>query len=76
MQPHEYTVNPERFINFYGQDWIVIKTWLQYQEETCIGRLIGDASPDEANKLRGQLQIIRALLNLEAQAAALSRLNQ
>lgn len=61
--------NPEQYINFNGNDWLVLKAYLKHQLENCIGKLVGDVDNDEANRLRGEIGRIRTILNLEALAA-------
>ncbi len=65
-----HNTTPEKYINFNGNDWLVLKTYLRYQQESIIGQLVGpDVTNDEANRLRGEIGRIRTILNLEALAA-------
>jgi hypothetical protein len=65
-----HQTNPENYINFNGNDWLVLESHLKYQLESLIGRLVGhDVNNDEANRLRGEIGCIRTILNLKALAA-------
>ena len=61
--------NPEKYINFSSKDWRVLREYLQSQRESIVDRLCGEITNDEANRLRGELRQVKAILSLEEQAA-------
>jgi hypothetical protein len=68
---------PEEYINFNGPEWAVLKAWLENKQEVQLGILVSDVAPDQANKIRGALGLIREILALEKAAvqAATRKLN-
>lgn len=59
---------PEQFLNFHGQDWNIIKIYLQQAKEKKIGLLIQADDHDKSNQIRGALAMIQELLALETAA--------
>lgn len=62
-------VDPRKHINFAGQDWHILKLYLQQVKETKIGLLIQESDHDKSNQIRGSLALVQQLLALEKQAA-------
>ena len=59
---------PESFINFAGQDWSLLKMYLDKKLDTKISLLVGESEHDESNKIRGAISIIKEILALEKAA--------
>lgn len=62
-------IDPSKHLNFAGQDWFILKTYLEQMKEKKIGLLIQADSHDVSNQIRGSLALVQELLALEKQAA-------
>lgn len=62
-------IDAGKYINFEGQDWKILKTWLGQVKENQIGLLIQAKDNDRSNQIRGSLAMLQQLLALEKQAA-------
>lgn len=58
----------EKHLNFAGQDWYILKKWLEEAKENKIGLLITADTHDKSNQIRGALSIIQTLLKMEEAA--------
>lgn len=61
-------MDPTYKLNYHGQDWVILRTYLSERMESCMSRLCSDLSLDETNKVRGELSAIRDILSLESAA--------
>ena len=61
-----------QYIDFHGETWRAIKAWAEAKRDSKVGLLVGEATHDKSNQIRGSLLFIGELLALE-KAADLGR---
>lgn len=62
------TQNISQYINFHGNEWAVLKLWLEAALERKIGLLINETDPDKSNQIRGAILAFKEILALEKAA--------
>jgi hypothetical protein len=54
--------------DFHSNTWVLLKKYLQREEEIKIGLLLGESDHAKSSELRGAIKFIRSLLKAEEDA--------